>query len=411
MPRLTVPFVRSVKADPSGRDVSYFDGRIPGLGLRVKASGAKTFFLQYRDRFGRQRRVGIGPVLTPERRDGLTPTKALKKARNIRAAIDDGNDPATELAGARNAKTVAQLCDEYLGASQNRIKPSTLAVDRSRIETHVKPLLGKRAVASLAPKDMEQFLADVAGGKSVRKTDDGKTSRGGVARGGAAVASRTLGMLGTILQRAVRDGILPANPVRGIARPKDKAKKPIFSFDLVKTVGKAARELEAEGEAKVGIRATRFLLLSGFRRMEALSLQWGAIDREAHCARLEDTKSGKQTRPLGVAALEVLNSFKPDDAKAGDYVFAGTGKRGHYVGAPKAWARIAKRAQIKQMSLHGLRHWYASAAAEMNFSELTISGLLGHSARGVTARYATAPDSAFVTAADAVSRRIAKALG
>jgi len=49
------------------------------------------------------------------------------------------------------AVTVAELCDEYLETSKGRIKPSTLFVDRSRIERHVKPLLGTRAVASLRP--------------------------------------------------------------------------------------------------------------------------------------------------------------------------------------------------------------------------------------------------------------------
>lgn len=411
MPRLTVPFVRSVRPDLNDKDLSFFDGRIPGFALRVKPSGVKFYFLQYRDQFGRQRRVGLGPALTPERRDGLTPTQALKKARSARVAIDDGKDPASELAGARNAKTVCQLCDEYLKANKNRIKASTLAVDESRIETHVKPLLGSRAVASLKPADMEKFQADVAAGKSVRLDDEGKTKRGGIARGGKGVASRTLGMLGTILQRAVRDGIIASNPVRGIARPKDQAKKPPFSFAAVKAVGKAMTELEAEGESAVGLLAIRFLLLSGFRRMEALTLKWGAVDIPAHCARLADTKSGKQTRPLGVAALDHLAIFKPENVKPKDFVFSGDGKSGHYVGAPKAWARITKRAKLADISLHGLRHWYASAAAEMNYSELVIAGLLGHSARGVTGRYATTPDTALVSAADAVSRRLAEALG
>jgi len=410
MPRLTVPFVHSAKPDPNGKDLSFFDGRIPGFALRVKPSGVKFYFLQYRDPYGRQRRIGLGPALTPERRDGLTPTQALKKARGARAAIDGGKDPASELAGNRNAKTVSQLCDEYLAANRNRIKASTLSVDESRIETHVKPLLGSRAVASLKPADMEKFLADVSAGKSVRRDDEGKTKRGGIARGGKGVASRTLGMLGTILQRAVRDGILSSNPVRGISRPKDQAKKPPFSFAAVKAVGTAMKELKAEGEAAVGLRAARFLLLSGFRRMEALTLQWGAVDFEAHCARLADTKSGKQTRPLGIAAMDHLMAFKPKDTKPKDYVFPGEDKAGHYVGAPKAWARIAKRAKLADISLHGLRHWYASAAAEMNYSELVIAGLLGHSVRGVTGRYATTPDSALVTAADAASRRLAEAL-
>ena len=42
------------------------------------------------------------------------------------------------------------------------------------------------------------------------------------------------------------------------------------------------------------------------------------------------------------------------------------------------------------MTPHGLRHWFASAAAEMNFSELTITGLLGHRIASISA-----PDSAF----------------
>jgi hypothetical protein len=62
------------------------------------------------------------------------------------------------------------------------------------------------------------------------------------------------------------------------------------------------------------------------------------------------------------------------------------------------------------VSLHGLRHWFAGAAAEMNFSELTIAGSLGHRVKGVTARYATAPDSVLLAAADRVSLRLFQSL-
>ena len=86
------------------------------------------------------------------------------------------------------------------------------------------------------------------------------------------------------------------------------------------------------------------------------------------------------------------------------------GAAGHFVGLPKVWERVAKRADIENVTVHGLRHWFASAAAAMDFSELTIAGLLGHKVKGVTARYATAPDTALLTAADAVSRRIAEHL-
>jgi integrase len=305
--------------------------------------------------------------------------------------------------------TVAELCDEYLKAGKGRIKPSTLAMDRSRIEAHVKPLLGAQPVSALRPRDIEKFMADVLAGKSAKKRAGGDKKRGGQARGGAGAASRTVGMLGTILERGVRDGLLSANPVRGVKRPKDKARKPPFAFDTLKAMGAALKaEREAEGGNVAGANAIRLLALTGFRRMECLTLTWESIDAQARCVRFADTKSGAQIRPVGRAALELLDSIRPEKAKG--FVFASDSKSGHLVGLPRVWTRVAKRAKIAGVSLHGLRHWFASAAAEMNYSELTIAGLLGHRVKGVTARYATTPDSALLAAADRVSARIAAAL-
>lgn len=56
-----------------------------------------------------------------------------------------------------------------------------------------------------------------------------------------------------------------------------------------------------------------------------------------------------------------------------------------------------------------LRHTFASVAASLGFSELTISGLLGHAPRGVTQRYVH-PDTALVIAADQVAAEIARLL-
>ena len=349
----------------------------------------------------------------------MTPDQARKEARQKLASVDRGQDPADESAQARKAKTVSQLCDEYLKAEANRIKPSTLAMDRSRIEAHVKPLIGSRPVASLKPADLERFLQDVMKGKTAKKPKPGKRPRGGLTAGGPGVASRTFGMLGTILQRAVRDGLLPSNPARGIKRPKDQPKAPPFSFDRVKQVGDAMRAIEAEeGEALAvtkpgtltGLRAVRCLVLTGCRRSEVLTLQWGDVDFGGRCFRFRDTKTGKQVRPVGRTALDHLASFKPEKGKPGDFVFAGASKAGHFVGLPKSWARIAAAAEIGDVSIHGLRHWFASAAAELNYSDLVIGGLLGHAKRGVTGRYANTPDSALVAAADAVSARISEAL-
>ena len=402
MANLTKRTVDAIR--PDGRDALYWDDALPGFGLRVKPSGVKTWVVQYRNMHGRTRRLALGQV------SRVTPEQARKRARIELGKVEAGADPSGERKLARQAATVSEICEDYLTAGRGRIKASTLAMDASRIARHVKPLLGARAVKSLTPADIERFMRDVANGKTAKaKPAKGARARGGQTTGGAGVAARTVGMLGTILERAVRDGTIDRNPVRLVKRPKDIPSKPPFSFEALSEVGEAMRAAEMEGENPTGLRALRLLMLTGCRRMEILSLRWDAVDSRASCLRLADTKTGAQVRPVGRVALSMIEAA-PRAAKA-VYVLPAKGGKGHFIGLPRVWARVAKRAKVKDVSIHGLRHWFASAAAEMNFSELTIAGLLGHRVKGVTARYATTPDTALVAAADRVSRRIAAALG
>lgn len=87
-----------------------------------------------------------------------------------------------------------------------------------------------------------------------------------------------------------------------------------------------------------------------------------------------------------------------------------TGDKPYALGLPKMWERVAKRAKLKDVTLHGLRHWFASAATELGYSDLIIGALLGHAKKGITGRYATAPDPALVAAADKISLALARAL-
>jgi integrase len=93
-----------------------------------------------------------------------------------------------------------------------------------------------------------------------------------------------------------------------------------------------------------------------------------------------------------------------------NWVFPADRGEGHFVGVPKVLERVSAHADLVGVTVHSLRHTYASVAAEMGYSELTIAGLLGHTVPGVTARYAHVPDRALVSAADAVSARIVAAL-
>jgi site-specific recombinase XerD len=71
--------------------------------------------------------------------------------------------------------------------------------------------------------------------------------------------------------------------------------------------------------------------------------------------------------------------------------------------------RVCAEAKLKDVTPHVLRHTFASVAGDLGFSELTIAGLLGHSARGITQGYVHL-DTALVVAADRDSARIAELL-
>jgi integrase len=71
--------------------------------------------------------------------------------------------------------------------------------------------------------------------------------------------------------------------------------------------------------------------------------------------------------------------------------------------------RVCVKAKLDDVTPHVLRHTFASVAGDLGFSELTIAGLLGHSARGVTQGYIHL-DTALVVAADRVSAEIARLL-
>lgn len=399
MPKITKKFVDGCDKNFVGNEKTFWDDELSGFGIRVRSSGRKSFIVQYRNSHGRARKATLGTYGV------LTPHEARTQAKQILGLVASGQDPAREKQSIRSKGTIAELCDDHLEANKGRIKASTWAMDKSRIEKHLKPLIGSRSVLDISPKDIEKLLRDITDGKSVSSSTN-KSGRGGRTTGGPGVASRTISMLGTILERAVRDGVIDRNPVRGVARPKDKPKKPPFSYEMVQRLGEA---IIAGYEAQLNesaLTSIRLLLLSGCRRQEILALRWKEVDFDAQCLRLSDTKSGAQIRPIGKSALNLISKRKQTD----QFVFPASSKSGHFVGLPRIWNAVAARAGLHDMTIHGLRHWHASAAAEMNFSELTIAGLLGHSIGGVTARYAVTPDTALISTADQVSLQLSDML-
>ena len=58
------------------------------------------------------------------------------------------------------------------------------------------------------------------------------------------------------------------------------------------------------------------------------------------------------------------------------------------------------------MTPHTLRHSFASTAADLGFTELTVGALIGHRTGTVTSRYVHQLDKVLIAAADRVARQI-----
>jgi integrase len=401
MPKLTKRTVEAVHAE--ARETVVWDSHIPAFGLRVKPTGIKSFFVQYRNTSGRSRRITLG------RYGVLTVEQARLAAKATLAEVALGSDPAENRARQRNAITVAELCEDYLEKAEGGVlitrrgkskKASTLYTDRGRIERHIKPLLGNRPVTDVTTADVRWFLQDVIGGKT--KADIKTKKRGrAIVTGGKGTAARTVGLLGGIFSFAVDEGYRVDNPVKGVNRPVDERRHVYIDQSVYRMIGRAISESELAGESWQAIYLIRAIALTGARRGEIINLKRSEIDLDAQILRLGDTKTGRSIRPIGKKAVHVfrLAMRKTSD----DYVFPSTRSPGKsFSSLPKAWNRII-RSKIGYLTPHSLRHGFASSAEQLGLSIPTIRVLLGHANSGITEGYIHKPDSALISAADTLA--------
>ena len=187
-----------------------WDGELKGFGLCVLPTGVKSYTFQYRTPEGRARRITIG------KHGDWTPDQARRKAADYRELVRAGGDPAGQKRALLEAATVGDLLDAYLASESFKDKAaSTQAIDRGRIERHLRPLLGKRHAHLLTDNDIRRALAAIRDGKTAV---DVKTRKRGRARvkGGAGTARMAIDLLRVIFNFGIRERLVKANPCVGV---------------------------------------------------------------------------------------------------------------------------------------------------------------------------------------------------
>jgi integrase len=380
--KLTKTVVDKLKAPSTGQGFIW-DSELRGFGVRVAASGLKTFVIQYRNAADKSRRMTIGryPLVTVD--------QARQEAKIKLGAVAAGNDPAQQMKGGE--LTVNEVCDWYLreaeagrilGRRNRPIEASTLKMDRSRIETHIRPLIGARRVAALRVVDIEAMQAEIVAGRTGKSRAG---SRGGVAAGGPGVASRTVSTVQSILGHAVRLDLIAEHPCRGARRLAGKRRQRRLSVAEIKKLGAAIQFAERNGENATALAVVRLLLLTGFRISEGQEMHRAWLNADAGYVAFPDTKGDAQVRAIGPSAARIADE---QPAVAGnDFLFPATAGKGPFTAASACLKRLCASVGIVGVTPQTLRHTFGSVAGDLGFSELVIAALLGHATQSVTQGY------------------------
>lgn len=407
MSKLTKTAIDAMTIPATGQ-AFLWDRELRGFGVRSISSGLKSFVLQYRNAVGRSRRIVLG------RFGVLTVEQARAEARIKLGEVAGGGDPAETRAQSRAAITIKEVCDWYLenaeagvilGRKHRPIKASTLAMDRSRIETHIKPLVGNRQVRALRVSDIEKMQMDIVAGKTAKPRGKGK--RGGKATGGPGVAGRAVSTLQSLLSHALRYDIVENNPASGVRKITGKARTRRLSAAEIRALGDAMQIAKRNEENPIGIAAVRALLLTGYRISEVIGMEHSWLHADQGYVHFPDTKTDGQVRPIGRAAIQLLKVLP--EKRGLSLFFPSDFVDRPYSGVRETLRAVCAIAGIRGVTPHVLRHTFGSVAGDMGFSELTIKALLGHGARGSTQNYVHV-DEALRLAVERVSAKIANLL-
>lgn len=362
--KLTKRTIEALRVPEGGREAFAWDSELPGFGVRVHSSGARSFVIQYR-KGQRTRRLSLGPF------GRHTVDEARKLARGLLAAASTTDaDPSAERAEKRRAESVSDLARRYLEEhAATKKKARSAAEDRRILEKYVLPRLGRHRVRDVTRADIARLHHEL--------------------RGTPIQANRVLVTLSTMFNLAERWGQRPddSNPCRKIPRYREIARRRYLSGAELARLADVLNTVEAERtEWPSLVPLIRLLILTGARRDEIRTARWDQVDLDKGLLRLTDSKTGAKEIHLNAPARSVIASLPRKDGNP--HLIFGRLEGQALVNVKDGWLRIRERAGLPDVTVHDLRHSFAAVAVSNGATLPLIGGLLGHSSPATTARYA-----------------------
>jgi integrase len=343
------------------------DGTVPGLAVRLRTGGGRTWVFSYRIG-SKQRRITLGSAKV------LSVQEARRRATQLYADSKLGNDPALrkEEAKAQAADTVKAKLPLFLARQQERVRDGSLR-QRSYIEierhllVHAKRLHAK-ALADVTRRDVAGLLSSLTEKLS------------------GATVNRVASTLSSFFVWTVREGLIDSNPVEGTERRDEIERKRLITAAELRDIWSALRD-DAYGDIM------RLLILTGARREEIGALRWTEVDLTTRFITLppERTKNWREHEIfLSDTALDIVRA-RPrvtwPDGTACDLIF-GRGKQGFNDWAGSKIdldARInqARRAAgaepMPEWTLHDFRRLISTSMHDhLGIMPHVVEAILGH---------------------------------
>lgn len=374
-------------APVTGKDYWVWDSELPRFGLRVRASGAKAYAVQYRNAHGTTKRLTIG-----QPGELWTPDAARKRARELLAMVERGDDPAGDLREKREGLTMREIAKEYLEQyAMAHLRSATRRGIKVALDKHIIPEMGSRKLAEIDSSHVARLH------RKLKATP--------------VQANRVLSYLSGIFSYAIEQKLTKENPCVGIKKFQEEKRERYASEEELENLIKAINAHPDQHAAN----ALRLLILTGSRLSEVLNATWDMFDlqRGLWIKPSAHTKQKKiHNLPLSSAAVALIANMYEARDKDHPYLFPGTPTKANPTIKPRVdlkgpWDAIKKEAKLVNFRKHDLRHSYASQLVAAGVPLFDVGKLLGHTQIATTMRYAHLADDPLRAATNKLGSKLA----